>query len=129
MSEENGLEKFAELYQICIGTQEFFWKQVIDKLDIDSMLNDKLSGDVSGNKEFLKKQLERMVEDMTESISAKTAVVLMGIILVATTKSTDSGNIQLKRFDSRFQELVEDYLVTDSLKYVLNEARREKGEI
>ena len=123
MDKNEAINKFAELYLICKGTQEYFWKSAREHFDGDDRVTQLINQVTSVNKEYAKQQMYQSINAKIEEISTKTSVVLMGILTTAIASKDMSGPRKLKYFDSKVQELTEDYLVSPVLMSAI-----EKGE-
>lgn len=115
------IHKYKELYEICKGTQEYFWKQVEAKVIDDQMLQ-KLSVNSSNNTEYYKAHIDNILEGVGEELSAKTAIVLLGIITTVITLKSDTATDKLRRFDTRIQEITSDYLFNPLLAEIIKQA-------
>lgn len=124
---KNDINTYCELFQICQGTQEYFWNQVREKLAIDDKVK-KISGEAqTGNKEYYKNELSQMIDGLIEQISVKTSIVLMGIITQSLGQSPDKSTETMRRFDSRIQELTSDYLLNSLLKDIISKVEKDRS--
>jgi len=121
-------ETYIELFKICEATQDYFWKQVVNKFNHSEEVAKFLQKMDGGNKEYTAIRLKKGIEEILSAFSIKTAIVLLGIITRATTQGADGWSQSLQRFDSRLQEITTDYLANPLLMRVIKEANEARGK-
>lgn len=123
--EESAIKPFEDLFEICVGTQEYFWKNVIDNLGDQDGMKRILSqlGDGT-NSDYLYEKIQKQVEGLTRSVSVKTSLLLMALILKVVyleIEGPDKTFYDIKSFDLQLERSLNEFLQTDAFKYLTSQ--------
>ena len=127
MSEKQGknmIDEYEKLFHICNGTQEYFWKQVLETINDEESINQAISQVDGANADYIREYIEKLSHDFVAQVSGNTARVLMALLLKATVAPNEQGidkvMYDLKEFNLKMERLVIELLQSSALSDLLS---------